>query len=126
MNYLKYFQSSLPGMLYKEKKLFLYYSIPCALYAVYNNLSFYAVSHSDATTYAIILQSKSIAIALIYQILFKRKLSQEQWGSLLILTAGCMVKQFSFANGFGLVWTSAIPLIFIQIACSCFATVRKS
>ena len=133
--------------------MYLYYSIPCALYAVYNNLSFYAVSHSDPTTYTIFLQTKSLAIALIYQILFKEKLNQgkfsgsltsiscifflllqlkkfykktlskEQWGSLILLTIGCIMKQVSFKNGFEISWSSALPIIFIQITCSCFATV---
>lgn len=134
-------------------------SIPAGMYALYNVLSFYSISLADPTTYFVLLQSRSLATGIIYQILFKKQLSalQEpvenfvpicrwfripfflnitffweilwpnystgwQWLSLVILTVGTSMKQFSFSS-FNFVFNEAIPLILVQIVCACFAGV---
>ena len=88
----KTFDSLLTNVL-KEKKLFLlckfhhkssiriiYFqdSIPAGMYAMYNVLSFYSISLADPTTYFVLLQSRSLATGIIYQILFKKQLSALQ------------------------------------------------
>jgi len=117
----KTFDSLLTNVL-KEKKLFLLYSIPAGMYAMYNVLSFYSISLADPTTYFVLLQSRSLATGIIYQILFKKQLSALQWLSLVILTVGTSMKQFSFSS-FNFVFNEAIPLILVQIVCACFAGV---
>ena len=53
-------------------------SIPSGMYALYNVLSFYSISLADPTTYFVLLQSRSLATGIIYQILFKKQLSALQ------------------------------------------------
>jgi hypothetical protein len=48
------------------------------MYALYNVLSFYSISLADPTTYFVLLQSRSLATGIIYQILFKKQLSALQ------------------------------------------------
>ncbi|XP_050533557.1 UDP-galactose transporter senju [Daktulosphaira vitifoliae] len=111
----------------KENKIMLFlYMIPALLYCFYNNLAFVNLSIFDPTTYFILLQLRVILIGVIYQCLFKKRLSKIQWFSLLLLTFGCIVKElkideaselrsFSIING--------ILLMSAQIFCSCLAGV---
>ena len=41
------------------------------------------------------MQTRLLMTGVIYQFLFKRKLSGKQWISLLILTVGCMIQKLS-------------------------------
>ena len=50
----------------------------------------------DAPTYCVLLQSRIVMTGVIFQIIFKHMLSRLQWMSILILTVGCIVKQFKF------------------------------
>ena len=97
--------------------------IPSGLYAAYNIIGFYSLSLSDPPTYFILLQMRSLVIGLVYQLFFKQNLSRTQWASLCILTVGTSTKQFSFESGFHVQFNAAVPLILIQIVCSCFASV---
>ncbi|CAB3223426.1 unnamed protein product [Arctia plantaginis] len=83
---------------YVNYKLLLMYFIPSLLYCFYNNLAFINLSHYDPTSYYILLQFRVVLTALLFQFLFKRKLTFIQWISLGILTIGCMVKNFDVAS----------------------------
>jgi len=109
-----------------------YYLVPSALYAVYNNLSFLSLAKFDPTTYYLLLQFRVVVTGVIYQWLFSRQLSRRQWISLLILTAGCILKE---AKKFGVKsdkstnveaddeWALGIIFILTQVFASCFAGV---
>ncbi|XP_022914512.1 UDP-galactose transporter senju [Onthophagus taurus] len=120
-------------------KLLALYLIPAFLYSLYNNLAFHNLTQFDPTTYNILLQFRVVITAILFQIIFRKKLSKKQWLSLLLLTLGCIIKQISFGadylNDSGLktatnsssIFTtfaiSSLLFIFIQILCSCFAGV---
>lgn len=63
------------------------------------------------------------------QILFSKKLSGQQWFSLLLLTSGCIVKQIKYENlttagsSFSMSFDIHLLLILVQVFCSCFAGV---
>ena len=59
----------------------------------------------------------------VYQVLFKKRLSPSQWGSMALLTIGAMTKELSFENGLHFNVFDALPFILIQTVCNCFAGV---
>uniref|UniRef100_A0A0A9XRS3 CMP-sialic acid transporter 1 n=1 Tax=Lygus hesperus TaxID=30085 RepID=A0A0A9XRS3_LYGHE len=81
-----------------NSKVFALYLIPASLYCLYNNLSFVNLSRFDPTTYFVVLQLRVVVTGVIFQILFKKQLSQKQWVSLFLLTFGCMVKQINWGR----------------------------
>jgi len=117
----------------KKKVLGLYF-VPAALYCLYNNLSFVSLSYFNPTTYFMFMQTRLLLTGLIYQILFSKKLSSKQWGSLLLLTIGCMIHaggtaKESQGSTTGITATSwaviglGLAFIFTQVLCSVFAGV---
>ncbi|CAF1419659.1 unnamed protein product [Adineta ricciae] len=124
--------------------LFLYF-IPSALYCLYNNLAFINLSSYDPTTYFLLLQFRVVVTGVIFQILFNKRLTRIQWLSLLLLTSGCIIKQFEHSSSLPVSKVSLtnstlsqtpeptlqksslinIHLIWIlvQVFCSCFAGV---
>lgn len=82
-----------------NRKLLMKYLVPAFLYCLYNNLTFINLTLFDLTTYYCLMQFRIVLTALIYQVLFKRKLTILQWMSLLILTTGCLIKEYGlYAN----------------------------
>lgn len=116
------------GDVLKHSKLTLSYFIPAFLYCLYNNLAYTNLASYDPTTYYLLLQFRVVVTGIIFQILFKKKLSRMQWFSLLLLTVGCIVKQLDVSSGVGVPKISfkvnfSLVLIVVQIFCSCFAGV---
>ncbi|CAB0006218.1 unnamed protein product [Nesidiocoris tenuis] len=114
-------------------QVFALYLIPASLYCLYNNLSFINLSTFDPTTYFMVLQLRVVVTGVVFQILFKKQLSRNQWLSLFLLTFGCMLKQVSFgessnsASGSSKELSLSLSfnslLLFAQVMCSCFAGV---
>lgn len=114
----------------KHCHVLLLYLVPAVMYGLYNNLAFVNLASYDPTTYYLLLQFRVVVTGVIFQIIFKKKLSRMQWFSLFLLTIGCIVKQFdSSAKGDGATPTfkleinASFGLIIVQIFCSCFAGV---
>lgn len=105
-------------------KLMLLYFVPSLLYCFYNNLAFFNLSHYDPTSYYILLQFRVVITAIIFQFLFKKKLTLIQWASLGILTIGCMVKNFDLGSDTDL-WSQLFSIYILSINfqnfCSCLA-----
>lgn len=78
----------------KNRELLLLYLVPSFLYCLYNNLTYINLELFDLTTYYCLMQFRIVLTAIIYQILFRRKLTLTQWISLFILTFGCLVKEY--------------------------------
>lgn len=136
---------------FKNLKVFGLYMVPSALYCAYNNLAFVNLSNFDPTTYFLLLQFRVVVTGVIFQILFKKKLSGMQWFSLLLLTIGCIAKELGRASAGHAVsegnsailapsdaavatvhrslfarWlatSGGLVLILVQVFCSCFAGV---
>ncbi|CAO1311743.1 unnamed protein product [Diamesa serratosioi] len=86
----------------KGSNVLVLYLVPAFLYCLYNNLAFINLSVFDPTTYYLLLQFRVVITGVLFQIIFKKYLSRKQWFSLILLTAGCMVKQIDFGD-------SAVP-----------------
>ncbi|KAJ9587154.1 hypothetical protein L9F63_019320, partial [Diploptera punctata] len=131
--------SSLVKEVQNNSRVLLLYFVPAFLYCLYNNLAFVNLSAFDPTTYYLLLQFRVVVTGIVFQILFKKKLSSKQWLSLILLTAGCMIKQIDLTGsntitvkpsedpavietqGFHL--SINLVFIFVQTLCSCFAGV---
>lgn len=74
------------------------YIVPSLLYCFYNNLTFVNLKAFDPTSYNCLMQFRIVLTAIIYQTLFQRKLNRLQWASLLVLTFGCVLKQYGIVN----------------------------
>lgn len=134
-----------------NRNLVVLYLVPAFLYCLYNNLTFTNLERLDLATYQCLMQFRIVLTAIIYQILFRRKLSAMQWVSLFILTAGCLIKEYgaydmstaavqsnptseqppsNVTTPDGVVpktspysFVSTTLLIVLQLFCSCFAGV---
>ncbi|XP_028968957.1 UDP-galactose transporter senju [Galendromus occidentalis] len=79
----------------KYRKVLLLYFVPALLYCFYNNLAFRNLQHFDPTTYNLLMQFRVVITGIVFQVLFEKRLSGQQWFSLCLLTFGCIIKQFS-------------------------------
>ncbi|KAK7487016.1 hypothetical protein BaRGS_00021686 [Batillaria attramentaria] len=70
----------------KNRKVLMLYLVPAALYCLYNNLQFVNLANYDPTTYFLLLQFRVVVTGVVFQFLFKKKLSRKQWASVFILT----------------------------------------
>ncbi|XP_011500395.1 PREDICTED: CMP-sialic acid transporter 1 [Ceratosolen solmsi marchali] len=114
--------------IFKYRKVLLLYMVPSSLYCLYNNLSFVNLAAFDPPTYFLLLQLRVVITGIIFQIVFKKKLSSKQWIALILLTLGCMIKHLNldYNNAFSqttLHLNINIVFIFIQTICSCLAGV---
>lgn len=80
----------------KHSNVMMLYFVPAFLYCLYNNLAFVNLSTFDPTTYYLLLQLRVVITGILFQIIFKKYLTKRQWISLILLTMGCMLKQFNF------------------------------
>uniref|UniRef100_A0A182Q0Q2 CMP-sialic acid transporter n=1 Tax=Anopheles farauti TaxID=69004 RepID=A0A182Q0Q2_9DIPT len=88
---------SLIARVVEGSTVLLLYFVPAFLYCLYNNLAFVNLSTFDPTTYYLLLQLRVVITGILFQIIFKKYLSRKQWFSLLLLTVGCMLKQWNFS-----------------------------
>lgn len=73
--------------------------VPAGLYALQNNLAFYALTNLDPASYQIAYQLKILSTALFSVILLKKNISRMQWVSLFLLSAGVSMVQLSKEGG---------------------------
>ncbi|XP_017063141.1 UDP-galactose transporter senju [Drosophila eugracilis] len=89
---------SLVRDVHKDRNVLALYMVPAFLYCLYNNLAFVNLATFDPTTYYLLLQLRVVVTGILFQIIFKKYLSQRQWISLILLTLGCMMKQVDFGS----------------------------
>ncbi|KAH8282884.1 hypothetical protein KR054_010547 [Drosophila jambulina] len=89
---------SLVRDVHKDRNVLALYMVPAFLYCLYNNLAFVNLATFDPTTYYLLLQLRVVVTGILFQIIFKKYLSQRQWISLILLTLGCMMKQIDFGS----------------------------
>ncbi|KAH8409620.1 hypothetical protein KR222_011608 [Zaprionus bogoriensis] len=82
----------------KDRQVLALYMVPAFLYCLYNNLAFVNLATFDPTTYYLLLQLRVVVTGILFQIIFKKYLTQRQWISLLLLTLGCMLKQVDLSS----------------------------
>lgn len=113
-----------------NKNIFYLYFIPAGLYCLYNNLAFINLRSYDPTTYYLFLQFRVVLTGILFQVILNRYLTPMQWLSLLILTFGCIIKDFGLSvsassslSFYDSLFNYSLLLILFQVFCSCFAGV---
>ena len=99
--------------------LFLKYTIPAFLYAVYNNLSYVILAMTDPGTKAILSNVRTLLTAVVWRYAFSKSISNDKWKALFLITAGCFIKGLETLQPESNVNLLIILLILIQI---CTAT----
>lgn len=94
------------------------------------NLASVNLANYDPTSYFLLLQFRVVVTGALFQWLFAKKLSRAQWASLVLLTMGCILKQYGFAQNAAVEGGEErgtvnwfLLLIMVQVMCSCFAGV---
>ena len=70
-------------------------SVPSFLYTVQNNLLYYALTHLDAATFQVGYQVKILTTAVFSVFMLGKRISTNQWISLVVLTLGVSLAQLS-------------------------------
>ena len=118
-------------------QVLLKYFVPSFLYCLYNNLTFINLSSYDPTTYFLLLQFRVVVTGIVFQVLFQKTLSRNQWISLILLTIGCIIKQVGYTSktsketpesnttefDLSKYVNTSLLLILVQVFSSCFAGV---
>lgn len=117
--------SEFKSSFWEGRHLLAYYFVPAVLYCLYNNLQFTSLSWFDPTSYFVLMQFRVVITGVLFQFIFRKKLTRMQWLSLILLTMGCIVKRLQ-ANDIGKVSLDLniyVVLIVIQVFSSCLAGV---
>lgn len=78
-----------------HRRQVLQLAVPAALYAVQNNLSYFALSRLSAVTFQVVQQLKILSTAVIAVWMLGRRLLPSHWLALWLLTAGVAIVQLS-------------------------------
>lgn len=76
-----------------DRMSFLKLAVPAGLYAVQNNLLFFALSNLESSVYQVVYQLKILTTAMFSVVLLRKRLSPQQWASLVLLMLGVILVQ---------------------------------
>ncbi|PIK40471.1 putative CMP-sialic acid transporter-like, partial [Apostichopus japonicus] len=68
-------------------------AVPSVIYAIQNNLAFYALTYIDAATYQVTYQLKIITTAMFMVLMLGKQLSRTQWMAIVLLFFGVALVQ---------------------------------
>jgi len=108
---------------YGKVPAFILPMIPGCLLACYDALSFSSLTALDPATYQILLNSRILVVCLLWSVMFKRKLSNNQWLVFLLLFAACITRGLDRIQVMGTSVGSGIATVIAQVSISAFASV---
>lgn len=73
--------------------------VPAALYAMQNNLAFYALNNLDPATYQVAYQLKILTTAMFSICIMRKRIRKKQWFALLLLFIGVSLVQLPQKSG---------------------------
>lgn len=84
----------LPISVFRDKtwKVGVYYAVPSAIYALYNNLTYWNLTMFDPGTYQVFMQTRVLFTGVLYTWLLSKTLTNRKWGALVLLTVGVVSK----------------------------------
>jgi UDP-galactose transporter len=118
--------SKLVSTVKKNQQLFMMYMVPAGMYAIYNNLTFYALSRFEPASYFVLMQFKIVMTAALSVSLLNKKVEKLQWIGLVVIMIGSMLKEMSAISGksmFGNRGVGDYGIILVQLLLSAFAGV---
>ena len=74
------------------------YFMPSFIYAINSNIFFYAMHYTTPPIWNVLTQLRVIFTAIMYRLVFKRKISWVQWAALVMLTAAIVLPDFGDTN----------------------------
>ena len=110
----------------KNQQLFVLYFVPASLYALYNNLTFYALSRFDPASYFVLMQFKIVVTAALAVAFLNKKVERMQWGGLVVIMLGSMLKEAAALSGSNLLSDRGLGdyfVILVQLLLSAVAGV---
>ncbi|XP_014678962.1 PREDICTED: CMP-sialic acid transporter 1-like [Priapulus caudatus] len=72
-----------------------YFAVPSVVYAITNNLYFFALHYTTPPVWSVLIQSRVIITALVYRFWFKREVTNVQWVALVMLLVAIAMSQVS-------------------------------
>jgi hypothetical protein len=88
----------LPFSVFREGswRVGIYFAVPSAIYAIYNNLTYFNLDAFDPGTYQVFMQTRVLFTGILYTWILNKALTRRKWAALVLLTIGVMVKYFTF------------------------------
>ncbi|PJF17790.1 hypothetical protein PSACC_02390 [Paramicrosporidium saccamoebae] len=83
----------------RNKSQVLALAIPAFLYAIQNNMSYFALARLSAVSFQVLQQLKILTTALMAGWLMGKEISRQHWVALLLLTSGVIFVQLSNVSG---------------------------
>ena len=77
------------------KRHSVHFAVPALLYVVANNIYMFALNFTTPPVWILLIQSRILFTALVYRFYLKREISNSRWLSLIALTLGIMLAQYS-------------------------------
>jgi drug/metabolite transporter (DMT)-like permease len=84
----------LPQVAWQSRSTLLQYVVPASLYALSDVIRVNALRALDASTFAILFNSRMLFLAFVWQWVMDRKLFAIHWLSLLCVMVGCCLKEY--------------------------------
>jgi len=88
----------LPCAAWEARSTLIQYVVPASLYAVSDVIRVDALRALDASTFAILFNSRMLFLAFLWQWVMNRKLYMIHWVSLIAVLAGCFLKELSHVD----------------------------
>ena len=105
--------------------IFIRYTIPAVLYAVFNNLHYVILSLTDPSTQSVLGNIRVILTAILWRFVFSKTIPLHKWDALGMITLGCGIKGYAAWNESNESSSSSshlnvfvISLILFQLSCS--------
>lgn len=77
------------------------YLVPAVLYAIYNSLTFVNLARVDAASYQVLMSSRVVLTALLFQRILGKQLGLVRWISVVILCLGVCIQQLAGVHNEG-------------------------
>jgi UDP-sugar transporter A1/2/3 len=74
----------------------IYFAFPSAVYAVYNNFTYFNLGAFDPGTYQVFMQTRVLFTGVLYSWVLSKTLTNRKWLALVLLTFGVAAKYLSF------------------------------
>ena len=84
----------LPISIFRDQtwRVGIYYAVPSAIYALYNNLTYLNLSIFDPGTYQVFMQTRVLFTGVLYTWILAKTLTHRKWAALVLLTLGVVSK----------------------------------
>ncbi|CAH1782777.1 unnamed protein product, partial [Owenia fusiformis] len=80
---------------HNNMKLSIMFAIPSLIYAINNNISYYAFHFTTPAIWNVLSQFRIVLTALVYRVIFKRSVTKTQWMAIHILLSGIFIVAFT-------------------------------